>query len=168
MPWKDADGVRKAPEQAHRAMHGLGELARICPDGHGQIRPADVSDEQRVPGEHGAGLTSPGLVDEKTDGFPGMPWRLKDLDLQIAQTQPVAMCEPADRIVRLGLCAVADPRAGGLGDLQVPGEEVRVEVRVHHTDDSQVGFVCVVEVVRDVPSGIDEQSLTRPLVAEQV
>ncbi len=93
---------------------------------------------------------------------------LQDLQGDVAEFDPLAVGELADGVLGLGAVAVADPGAGAVGEFEVAGQEVGVEVGVDDADDGQAARHGVGEVLVDVPTGVDDHGLAGALVGDQV
>lgn len=134
-----------------------------------EVGAADVADEQRVAGQHSVGdLVVAVLVHEDADRLGGVAGGLHDLQGHLAEGDALALGEGADRVLGLGAAAVADPCSGPVGQLQVSGDEVRVEVGVDHPDDGEAPCLGVRQVLRDVPSRVDDDRPAGRLVGDQV
>ena len=110
------------------AVEVAGEAVGGAADGGEQVGPADVADEQRVAGEHGPRLGVGVLADDDRDRLGRVARGVADLQGDLAERQPLAVGERVDREVGAGHVAVGDGGAGRLGQLEVAGEEVGVEV----------------------------------------
>ena len=108
------------------------------------------------------------FVDEHADRLRGMAGRLHDLQDDVAEGDPLPVRQRPDLELGLRPAAVADPRPRGRGELQVPGEEVGVEVGVDDTDDAKAVRGRVVQVVLDVPARVDDDRLPGGRVPDQV
>ena len=85
-----------------------------------------------------------------------------------AEGQLLAVGKAADLVRGLGAGAVADPGAGGLGEFQVAGHKVGVEVRVEDALDAQAVGRGVVQVLRDVPARVNHDGTPGFFVAQEV
>jgi len=94
--------------------------------------------------------------------------RCPDRELHLAQAQPLAVLQLPAGEVGLGRLAVTDLGTGVVGDLEVTGEKVGVEVRLDHVADAQPGGVGVGQVTGHVPLGVDDGRLPSLLVGHQV
>src|SRR5690606_6640608 len=105
-------------------------------------------------------------------GLGGVPRGLPELEhdprLGVAEGDPVAGAHPPDREPGLRRGAVDDLRARGLGQLEVPGEEVGVEVRLDHVADLEALGGGVVQVLLDVAARVDDGGHPGVEVRDQV
>ena len=85
-----------------------------------------------------------------------------------AQVDSLPVLERTNGVIRLRCRAVADPRTGCTGHLQMSGEEVGVKVSVDDALDGQPMSGRVVEVLVDIASRIDKDGTPGGLVADQV
>ena len=82
--------------------------------------------------------------------------------------QLLAVAETIDREIDVGALAVRD-RGARLGcELEVPAEEIGVDVRLDHALDAQAVSVGVVEVDLHVAPRIDDHRTVRSLVTDEV
>jgi hypothetical protein len=70
--------------------------------------------------------------------------------------------------VNIGACPVDDRSAGGQRQLQVPGEEVGVQVGLDHQLDAQPRSRRVVQVLLDVAARVDHDRPPGGFVPDQV
>jgi hypothetical protein len=106
--------------------------------------------------------------DLDADGLPGVTRSFHDLERHLAERDAFAVGEVADRVLGVGAPPVTDPRAGRLGQLEVAGEEVGVDVCVDHADDAELLFPGVGEVLGDVAARVDNDRSAGGPVADQV
>jgi len=110
----------------------------VFPDRGEQIRPPDVTDEQRITGQRPVGhLVAGVLVDQHADGLRGVPGGLPDLQDDLAQRDAFSIGQVPHRELRIRPGAEADPGPRRRRQFEVPGQEVGVEVGVDHPDDLQ-------------------------------
>ena len=149
--------------QVARQLGGTGTL------GSRQIRPPDVADEQGVAGQHAVGdLVTGALVHHEADRLWRVPRRGPYLHLHLTQADALTVGQPFDRELRLCLRSEADAGPRCLGELEMPGEEVSVEVGLDDPLDLEPGGFGVGEITRDVPLWVDHHRPTGRLVADQV
>ena len=97
-----------------------------------------------------------------------MSRRRQHLERHVPETQLIAVAEGLDREVDVGTLAVRD-RGARLGcELEVPAEEIGVDVRLDHALDAQTVSVGVVEVDLHVAPRIDDHRTARALVTDEV
>ena len=115
------------------------------------------------------GVAGAGEHDD-ADRFRCVPGGRPDLELDVTERQALTVVERFDgEPGATGRCrAVRDDRARGLGQLEVAGQEVGMEVRLDDALDAQAGGRCVVEVLGDVSLRVDHHGTARGLVADQV
>lgn len=134
-----------------------------------QVGPADVADEQRVAGQHPVGEGVVGvLVHQDADRLRGVAWGFEDLELDVAEGDAFAVDQLVDGVFGLGALPVADPGAGPVGEFQVAGEEVGVEVGVDDRLDGETVFGGVGEVFGDVAARVDDDGLAGAFVGDHV
>lgn len=151
-----------------RAVEPAGQVVGRPADRGQQVGPAHVADEQGVAGEHAPGLGAGALEDHDRDRLGGVPRRVADLQLDLAQGEPLAVLQGLGGEVRRGHVAVGDDGAGGGGQLEVTGQEVGVEVGLEDPLDGEAGGLGVGDVLGDVALGIDDDGPAGRLVADQV
>src|SRR5699024_1145476 len=108
------------------------------------------------------------LTHQHRDRLPGVTGGGDDLQLDLTERDRLPVGQQPDRVVGLGTDAVADPRPGRLGQLEVPGDEVGVEVGVDHGLDRQAAGLGLVEILGDVAAGVHDHRAPGRLVADQV
>jgi hypothetical protein len=86
------------------------------------------------------------------------------LDHDLSEGQRLAVAERLDQKVGHRPFPVSDDGAGGVGELQVSGHEVGVEVRLEDPFDPQPVAVGIGEVLRDVALRIDDHGPSGRLV----
>ncbi|HEV7187626.1 MAG TPA: hypothetical protein VGN28_06980, partial [Blastococcus sp.] len=85
-----------------------------------------------------------------------MARRLPDLQRHVAERDPLAVGQVPDRVVGLGAAPIPDPGPRGGGELQMPGQEVGVEMGVQHADDRQPLRGGIGEVLGHIAAGVDD------------
>jgi hypothetical protein len=161
-------GQRHQP-MLNRVVEHRPEMLGADPGGGEQVWPSDIPDEQSVAGEHPVGdLVVAVLEDEHADRFRSVPGGVHDLQRHLPETDPLTVGEPPDLVLGRSLAAEADPGAGLAGQLEVPADEVGVEVGVDHADDAQSSRLGVVEVLLDVSAGVDHDGLPGGGITDQV
>ncbi len=150
--------VEQVPSQALRTSAHRGE----------QIGSPDVADEQRVAGEHGVGLGAGVLGHDDRDGLGGVPRCVPDLQGDLAEGEHLAMRERFDREVGDRDVAIGDGRSGGLRELEVPRQEVGVEMGLDDPFDGEPLRLGIGEVLADVALRVDHHRPTRRGVTDQV
>ena len=145
------------------------QLVGGVPDRGEQVRPPDVTDEQRVTGQDPVGhLVAGVLVDQHADRLRGVPGGLPGLQDDLAQLDAFPVGQVPHRELRVRPGAEADPGPRRRRQFEVPGQEVGVEVGVDHPDDLQPVRLGIGEVLRDVAARVDHDRLPRGLVPDQV
>ena len=144
----DPGGVGQGEEPVvDRSVEASSQLFG-CPADRGQeIRPPHVTDEQGVASEDAPRLVLGTFVHDEGDRLGRVTRRGPDLDDDIAERQRLTVGERLDREVGQSPFPVGDGRAGGGGELQVPGDEVGVEVRLEDPFDPQPVLLGVGEVL---------------------
>ena len=97
-----------------------------------------------------------------------MPGGGAHLDLHLAQGYALAVAQALDRELGVGSLPITDRRAGLVGELEVAGDEIGVEVSLDDALDRQLFMNRVGEVSGDVALRIDDDGATGGLVADQV
>ena len=134
-----------------------------------EVGPSDVADEERVAGQDPVGGDVVGvLVDEHADRLGGVPGRGSDLEQDLTEHEALPVRHRLDGEVDVGALAEGDHRAGRGGELQVPREEVGVEVRLEHPLDAQILRRGLLEVQPDVAARVDDDGPAGRLVTDQV
>ena len=96
------------------------------------------------------------------------PGGVHDLQHHVPERDALAVGQRPDGEVGRRRRAVADPGAGGLGQLQVSGDEVGVEVGVDDSDDAQPVLAGLLQVHLDVAARVDHHRLPGAGVPDQV
>src|SRR5579872_472071 len=147
------------------------ERLRVQPGGARceQVRSTDIADEERVAGQYPVrrGVVRP-LVDDHTDRLGGVAWRGPDLEPDITELESLAVAERLDREVDVRRLAERDDSSGRRRELEVPREEVGMEMGLDDSLDAEALFVGLLEVHADVASRVDDDRTPRRLVADQV
>ena len=97
-----------------------------------------------------------------------MPGRLERGQADAAELHAIVIVQRRERILRLGRCAEIDRGAGPLAQFQVPGHEIRVEMRQEDVRDAQPVLLGVGEVLADVALRVDHRGSRRRRVADDV
>ena len=108
------------------------------------------------------------LVDDKTDRLWRVPRCRANLQFHLAQADALAMPQTADGELRLRRLAVPDGRARSIGQLEVTGDEVRMDMRLDHALDSQTMLLCICEIGGDVALRINDDGASGVLVGDEV
>ena len=113
-----------------RPVQAVGRAGRLVqPDRGEQVGPADVADEQRVAGQHRPRRASSGCSHTTIEIDSGVwPGVARISSVTAPERQELSVGQRLDGEVGLRAVAVGDDRAGRRGQLEVPGEEVGVEV----------------------------------------
>ena len=125
-----------------RVVEPAGEVVGGDSDRRQQVRAADVADEQGVTGQHAVRVAET-VVHDDADRLRRVARRLADLQRHAvrvsAELDAVAVAEGDDRELgpALGGPSVADRRPGPFRELEVPGQEVGVEVGLEDLHDRQ-------------------------------
>jgi hypothetical protein len=152
-----------------RVVELVGQVLLGEPDRAQQIRSADVTDEQRVAGHHAIRFGVPGmLVDHDAHRLRRVSGSVAELQLDIAQRVTLAVLDRGEVVFRLGHRGIDDPGTGGLGQLQVPGQEVGVEVGLDDQLDGHAGGLGIGDVLADVPLRVDHHRPLSGLIPDQI
>ncbi len=134
----------------------VGEFVTGEADAGQQVGPADVADEEGVAGEHGGGLGVVGVfVHDDAHRFRGVAGGVAELEGDLAERDAFAVGHRAVCELRRRHRRVDDRGAGRLGEFEVSGQEVGVEVRLDHELDGEAVGLGIGEVFADVAAGID-------------
>ncbi len=134
-----------------------------------EVGAADVSHEEGVSGEHpvGDGVVEV-LPDQETDRLRRMARRGQHLQAHLAEGEALAVGQRLEGEADVCARAVADHRAGAVGQLQVAGEEVGVDVGLDDPLDRHVPLGDLLQVDVDVATRVDHDCPAGGLVADQV
>ena len=135
-----------------------------------EVRPADIADEQRVPGQHEPRLVAPGRVGhEKADAVGRVPRRVDDLERDRSHAQLLAVLDRGVGEGRLGRGMDVDARPGLGGEGLVARDVVGVQVGLDDVGDCEALLSAQSQVLVDpVPPGIDHHGLAGATTADQV
>src|SRR5690348_11492381 len=97
-----------------------------------------------------------------------MPGRGENLQMDVAQRQPLPVVQVLDRKGNVRACAVSDDRAGPSGKLHMPADEIGVYVCLYHALDGETPGCSFLEVHADVAPWIDHHRTTGGFIAHQV
>jgi hypothetical protein len=134
-----------------------------------RVGPADVADEQRVPGQDAVrDPVARMLVHDEADRLRRVAGRGQHLDRHLAQREPLTVGQQLrrERDVRAG--PEAHGRAGTGPDLEVAGHEVGVDVGQDDPFDREAPGRRLVQVHADVAPGVDHDGPAGGLVADHV
>ena len=153
-----------------RVVQHARELLGAPAERAAQIGTAHVADEQRVTGEDRVRLVAPlvSVIDQDRDRLRRVPGRLEHGHPHRAELHRVTVGHRRERILGLGPRAEVDDGAGALAQLEVAGDEVRVEVGQEHVADPATHLIRVGQVLRDVTLGVDDGRQAARLVRDQV
>ena len=166
MPGPDLDVVAEREQALAQAVE---DPARALGLLDGQVRPGDVADEQGVAREHGPRLRRARGVDEgerrvlrPVAGCRDRP----NADRPDRQLPPVV--DRVMRILGLGQPAHVDGRAGRGGEPPVPGDVIRVVVRLEDVRDPHPREPGERQVGLDIQARVDDRRLAGGVVADDV
>jgi hypothetical protein len=154
---------QRAIERARHVLHAVSAVGV-------KIRPADVSDQQGVAGQH-----QPRLVTARAVGHDvgvvrgGVTRRGEGLQLGVAQPHALAVGERV--MVELDARSLRQirPRARARHQLRKPRDVIGLHVRLEHGDDRDPLALGELEVlVHEIDVRIDDRERTLRLAAEQV
>ncbi len=134
-----------------------------------QVGTTHVADEQGVAGQHAVRDRVVGVLeDQDADGLGGVARGRHDLQHDLAEHDALAVGQRPAGVLGRGALAVADPRPGRGRELEVPGQEVGVEVGVDHAHDLQAVLGGVRQVLRHVAPRVHDHRLPGGLVPDEV
>ncbi len=165
----DAGGVRQRHQLGVEAVIELvGQLVAGEPDRRQQVGATDVADEQGVAGEHAVGGVLGRRVDDDAQRLGCVARGMEELEFDRAERVAFAVGHAPRLELGLGDRREHDVGAGGLGQLEVPRQEVGVEVGLDHEFDREAVLGGGVEVHRDVALGVDHHGAAGGAVAHEV
>src|SRR3984957_14946183 len=135
-----------------------------------QVGAANVPDEQRIARKHGMGMVRV-LVQIKHqdgDGLDGVAWRFQHLQPQPWEAERIPVLHRHKRVFRLGACTEMNGCPTAVTQLQVPGDEVRMEVGQKDVADREAELLSVYQVLLDIPLWVDHDPRSARLVPQQV
>ena len=145
-----------------------GELLGRHPDAGHQVGPAHVAEEQRIAREdrHGVDRVLLEVVHQHADALGRVAGGLEEREAHGPELDPVAVARRDVGVLGAGRGPDVDPRSGGLRELEVPGDEVGVEVREDHVADLHAEPGRLLEVLRDVALRVHHHRRARALVGQ--
>jgi hypothetical protein len=167
----DKRRVRQPQQPAvQRVVEHAGQLRSAPAERGAQIRAADVADEQRVAGEHGMWLVAVtiGVVDDDRDRLRRVTGGFQHLEAHRAERKRVPIAHRHEVVFGAGASAHADHGADAIAQLEVPGDEIGVEMGQEHVADTTAEPGGVLEVTLDVALRIDDHRCAAVLVGDQV
>ncbi len=154
----DGDRVGQLAEPAERVEEPLGALTR----GDGEVRPGGVADEERVAGQHEPPRHEEGAV------LGPVARRVQDADRDRADPELLPVGERLEGELRLGERVHRDREPVLERESAVPGDVVRVRVRLEHAHDPHACFGRRLEVRLDRVGRVDDDRDPRLLVADEI
>jgi len=143
-----------------------------------EIRSSHVADKQCVARKHRdrAGIRDSGLgirdqsavVHEQRNRFDRMPRRFQSLDPDRSEIDHRAVANRLEFIFRDRFPTEADDRAHAVAQLEVAGNEIRVEVRQEDVRDTKVVIGRERQILIDVALRIDDSRGTALLISNDV
>ncbi len=150
-------------------MQGAEYLARALGLLDREVGAGDVADEQAVAGEHRPRLRAAGGVDQRERGVLRAVARgVQGADHQAAQLELPAVVEGLVLVVGARQAVDVDARARGGDQPAVPGDMVRVVVRLQDMLDGDAPVSRQLEVLVDLEAGIDHRCDPGALISHQV
>ncbi|MEI2699471.1 MAG: hypothetical protein V9E94_14450 [Microthrixaceae bacterium] len=153
-----------------RAVQAAGQVVRRPADRGEKVGASDVADEEGVAGEDRprvAAVRRVGPHDDR-DRLRSVTGGVAHLEHDLPQLETLAVDQHVHGEVGLGAGPERDRRSGGVGQLEVAGQEIRVEVGLDHPLDREAVPLGVGEVHADVALGVDDDGAAGGLVADQV
>ena len=108
------------------------------------------------------------LVDHDAHRLRGVSRSVPELQLHLAEGVTLTVGDGDVLELGFGDGGVDDLGAGRLGQFEVTGEEVGMEVRLYDQFDGHTKFLGIGDVLADVALRIDDNGATAALVADQV
>ena len=154
----------------HRVVEHRGQLVGGDTDRSQQVGPTDIANEQRVAGENGLRFEVAlcQVVNQQRDAFGSVTWRLHDFQADVAELDDVAVFDGVEVVLRFGSGSEINVSPGLLSQLDVTGEEVRMEVRQEDVLNLPAICLSVVEVLLNVPLRIDDGRNPRAFISNHV
>ena len=97
-----------------------------------------------------------------------MTRRFEHFDPHVAELERIAVPHRHERVLRLRRAAESNRRAGAIAQLEVPGDEVGVEVREKDVADGELVLAGVGEIAIDITLRIDDDGAASDFVADQI
>src|SRR5207244_5068561 len=152
----DLDEVLVLEEAGERAVESARPLLGL----DGQVRPGDVADEERVAGqEQPRRLVAASVLDDEGEVLGPVAGRAEGGDARLAEAEGRTLLERLVVVRGAGLRAHVERRAGRGGEAPASREVVGVVVRLKDVPDLEVVLVRELEVVVDLPLGVDDRRL---------
>jgi hypothetical protein len=110
-----------------------------------------------------------GIVDDERDRLRRVPGSLEHVKAHArTELDRVSGCDPPRRVLGLAALAVNDLGADAVAQLEMAGDEVRMEVREDRVSDPQTVRGGIGQVLIDVTLGVDDSSHPAALVRHEV
>src|SRR4026209_2229314 len=143
----------------------LGTLPRL----HGEVGPRGVADEERVAGEDDPGIVSARPVGDGEAAVLGTVSRRVDAAEDYgAERYLGSVGHRVMRVLGIGRGMDAHRDAVLEREAPVPGQMIRMRVRLDHPDDARIASRGLLEVLLDRERRIDDDRVTRARVADAV
>jgi hypothetical protein len=172
MRWEDAGLVRQVQDAlVQRAVEEASESVGVEPGPRrGQkVRAAHVADEERVPGKDPIRDVVIGVLeDQHAYGLRRMTGRGPNLEGDLPQPDPLAVDQWIDLEFDVGGLTKGDDRSCLLGQFEMTGQEVCMQVSLDHPFYPEALGGCLVEVDAYVACGIDDDRPPGRLVADEI
>ena len=137
---------------------------------YAQIGTADIADKQCVAGEYGMrdGIAGVEVINDDGDRLRSVAGRLQRLQAYASEFENVAIVKGGECIAGFRRGAEIDSRAHAIAQLQMPGDEVGVEMRQKDVLDLEPVFGGKRDVLIRVPLRINDGCRACRLVSNQV
>src|SRR3984957_6562557 len=128
------------------------------PQRSAQVRPANVPNEHRVAGKHGVRMGRVFLQTkyQEGDGLDGVARRFQYLQTQSGEVEHVPVPHRHECVFRLGACSEMNGCVAAVTQLQVPRNEVRMEVGQKDVTDPEAKLLSVRQVLMDIALWVDD------------
>src|SRR5437868_715408 len=135
-----------------------------------QIRPTDITDEQRIARQDGVWFVAAlvGIEHQDRNRFRRVTWGLERGETDSAELNRVAVMKRRELV--LGLCGSAkvNARARSIAKLEMAGEEIGVKVRQHDVANVEAVLGSERKVLINVTLRVDDNRGVRALVANEI
>jgi hypothetical protein len=135
-----------------------------------QVGTADVTDEQRVAGQHRMwnSLGGSQVVDDDRHRLGGMAGCFEDRQSDRAELDDIAVVQWRGRILRFRRLADVDAGAGPIAQLEVTGDEIGMQVGEEDVSDTQPVLRRERHVLIHVALRVDHRRHLRLLIADEI
>ena len=121
-----------------------------------KVRPADVTDEEGIAGEHQRGFwTAQRVHHQQRDRFGAMPERVDDVQLDLPHPHDLAIAQRLEGKVDRGSFMQVEGSTSGSGKASVARDVVGVQASIDDRPDGVAALSRQVELGLDLPQRVD-------------